>query len=324
MLLIDPAVAMLASLPIRDRYSRRLVPFKAKFAQAQIICAARRQQARGRPIRIIILKARRVGGSAITDGLGFLHCIADPGMLGLIVAHQFKSSKGLFEVPTNLAQRHLPRAPASFEHNLGVYITKQFITVPHKEGESQLDLATAGSVTSGRGLGKTFLHLSEAAYFPAVQSFTSLLPMVPYDPSTILVVESTANGRTGPGAGFYDMWMKAVAGENNYEAVFIPWHMDPSYRRPPEDAADAPVGEYEEWLMREFKCDKAQIAWWRATLEDECKGNLTLMQQEYPASPEEAFIVSGDPAFEHAELEYARSQLAEPSFEGDFSREEEG
>lgn len=325
MLNLDRAELILSRLPIRDRYSRRLVPFRLKWAQRQILAAARRQQAKGRPVRIIILKARRIGGSAFTDGFSVLHAMESETALGLIVAHQFKSSAGLFEVPLTMLDRALPgKFPLS--KACGITHTKHVITIPHKGGsEATISLATAGAVSGagGRGLSFTFLHLSEAAYFPGVQPFTSLLPTVPYDPSTWIVIESTANGRVGPGAAFYDYWQKACEGRNDYEPVFAPWHKDPSYIRP-ADGGQPPYDEYEQWLIDEFQCTPEQIAWWRATLETECKGTLQIMQQEYPASAEEAFVATGDPTFESAERSYVRDMICEPEAVGDVKCEPGG
>lgn len=319
MLQIDRAVEMLRRLPIRDRLTRRIVPFELRHGQQVIADAMRKQQQAGQPIRIIILKARRVGGSSFTDGLGVLHGISKDAAIGLIVAHLFKSSKGLFEVPANLIDRSLGGRP-SLGSMLGITHTSHEITIPRTGGSSTLSLATAGSVAGagGRALSFTFLHLSEAAYFPGQEPFTSLLPTVPYDPETMIVIESTANGRSGIGAAFYDYWQKAAAGQIDYAPVFIPWHSDPTYIRPAEQAEDAPADDYEKWLMEEFHCTPAQIAWWRATLETECKGDLKIMQQEYPASPEEAFMATGDPAFERDELSYVRNLVCDPKLTADL------
>lgn len=318
MLDVSRAIYALERLPIRDRLTRRFVPFKLRPSQVQIAQAAAKQQARNRPVRLIVLKSRRVGGSSLTEGFGLLHCCAQPAALVLVVAHLFRSSKGLFEVPINLIDYALPNRPTL--SRWGITHTKHEIYVPHKAGDSTMSLATAGSVSGagGRALSFTFLHLSEAAYFPGVQPFTSLLPTVPYDPSTWVVIESTANGRVGPGAAFYDYWQNAASGYNDYEPVFLPWHADPTYIRPEEDAEDAPADDYERWLMTEFHCTKAQIAWWRATLETECKGILSIMQQEYPASADEAFVATGDPAFERDELDYVRSVVCDPEVVGDI------
>jgi hypothetical protein len=298
--------------------SRKLIPFQLKWAQLAMLEALKQQQRKGLPLRLIILKARRVGGSSFTEGLGLLQAIAEEATLGLIVAHLFKSSKGLFEVPTNLIDRALPKRE-SLQKLLGIAHTKHEIIVPRKNGDSTIQLATAGSVSGagGRALSFTFLHLSEAAYFPGIQPFTSLLPTVPYDPNTIIVIESTANGRVGPGSSFYDYWQKACEGRNDFTPVFVPWWRDPTYLRPAE-SGQPPYDDYEEWLVKEFKCTPEQIAWWRATLETECKGVLQIMQQEYPASAEEAFVATGDPSFEAEELQYIRNMVCDPLAVGDI------
>ena len=313
------AESMLAKLPIRDRMTRRLLPFRFKWAQHEMNEAAKRQSAKGLPIRIIILKARRVGGSSWTDGIGLLHSISEEAALSLIVAHLFKSSAGLFEVPCNLIDRSL-RGSHSLAAMLGIYHTKHEITIPRGSGNSLMSLATAGSVSGagGRALSFTFLHLSEAAYFPGVQPFTSLLPTVAKDPNTIIVIESTANGHAGPGAAFFDYWQKANEGRNDFTPVFVPFWRDPTYIAP-ADGGKPPYDEYEEWLVKEFHCTEQQIAWWRSTLETECKGTLQIMQQEYPASPEEAFVATGDPSFETNELEYVRKMVCDPLAVGDIT-----
>ena len=317
MLDLSRAEHMLQRLPVRHRFTRRLVPFAPNPSQSKLLQAMRKQQDAHRPVRIIVLKARRVGMSSLTDALGVLHGIADEGSLGMIVAHQFKSSKALFEVPINLVSRNLPDRPP-LQTILGISYTKHRITIPRVGGDSVLDLATAGAVQSGRGMASSFLHLSEAAFFPGMESFASLLPTVAFDPASFIVVESTANGKIGMGAAFYEYWQHAVAGQNDYEAVFCPWHGDTTCIRPDSEADDAPADDYERWLMREFKCTNGQIAWWRATLETECKGNMALMGQEYPASPEEAFVSTGDPAFERDELEHVRTLVRDPEIVGDI------
>jgi hypothetical protein len=310
----------LNKLPIRDRFSRRLVPFHFNPNQKIIHRALCDLQARKRLMRLIVLKARRVGISSYTEGLGICQCLSRDGAKVLIVAHQFKSSKGLFEVPTNLVTRHLP-GKESIQTLLDIPApNKHLITIPHSEGESTLEIATAGSVESGRGLGMSFLHLSEAAFYGGVESFGSLLPTVPRDKSTVVVIESTANGRVGDGGHFYDYWMSAVEGQSEFIPKFIPWMDDPTCVAEAALADDAPADDEERTLVKDFNCSKAQLSWRRLTLDTECKGYLPLFHQEYPSTAEEAFIATGDPVFERDELDYCRKSLKEPVFVGNLAR----
>jgi len=97
--------------------------------------------------------------------------------------------------------------------NTVVDVRTRRIIVPHPDGDSILDISTAGSVIGGRGLTLSFVHLSEAAFFPGEDSFLSLLPAVSDGDDTFVAIESTANGRVGPGKAFYDFWNSAVAGK---------------------------------------------------------------------------------------------------------------
>ena len=314
---------MLTRLPIRDRFSRRLVPFKLNPNQKITHQKLLKLQQQRKLMRAIVLKARRVGISSYAEGLGLCQGLSRDGAKAQIVAHQYKSSKGLFEVPLNLVRKGL-KGHASLVDMLAMpKPTQHIITIPHSSGDSTVEIGTAGSVEGSRGLGFSFLHLSEAAFYESLGSFAALLPTVPRDLSTIIIIESTANGRAGIGEHFYDFWENAVAGQNEYVPIFIPWMDDPNCIADPEIASDAPIDEEERMLMSEFHCTKSQLAWRRLTIETECKGYLPLFHQEYPHTAEAAFVATGDPVFEPDELAYARSTCQEPKLIGTLSRHDD-
>ena len=53
-----------------------------------------------------------------------------------------------------------------------------------------------------------------------------LMQAVP-DHDSEVVIESTANG---VGNLFHRMWKDAVAGDSDYDAIFLPWWIDEEYR----------------------------------------------------------------------------------------------
>ena len=57
-------------LKIRTK-SGAVIPFRLNPAQEKLYAAARRQQEAGAPVRLIILKARQLGFSTLTEGLIF-------------------------------------------------------------------------------------------------------------------------------------------------------------------------------------------------------------------------------------------------------------
>src|SRR4029077_7525618 len=194
------AEQLLSKLPIKHRERHANVPFKFNTNQRILHRHAQQLYSDGKPLWIILLKSRRVGGSAWADGMLTCHCLAKPQAEALIVSHQYTSSKALFSIPKGLVSG-LP-----FKINLN---KQHEIDFPHPEGSSILKIATAGSMIGGRGLTLSALHLSEAAFYPGEGSFLSLIPAVSYDPSTILIIESTANGKIGPGESFYNYWKDA-------------------------------------------------------------------------------------------------------------------
>src|SRR3974390_1863823 len=104
MLNLDAAALSLSSLPIPDYESGAMVPFRFKPTQVTILNKMKEQQSNGKPVRMIICKSRRVGGSAVVDGLGVMHCSAEENVQALIVAHRKEAVKNLFRVPTTLVK----------------------------------------------------------------------------------------------------------------------------------------------------------------------------------------------------------------------------
>lgn len=313
MLNLNRVEQFLSRLPIRDRDTGQSVPFRLNPNQQQAMQQYRRWQKEGKPLRAICVKSRRVGFSKLSDGILFSHTASLPLSSDLIVAHQYKSSVDLFQDPM-LWSKSLPFALPEG--------TKQIIKFNHRGGESTLKVATAGSVASGRGLTLSGLHLSEASFYQGADSFTSLLPTVSLkDPNSIIIIESTANGKTGQGEIFYDYWQSAVAGKNGYLPVFLSWLNDPACVREAEEASDAPANDIEKELMgKPYHATRQQIAWYRFTLENQCHGLEDVMQQEYPWDAGIAFVVSGDPAFSREELTLARKHVTPPSDTGQIDQ----
>src|SRR5262249_40535745 len=154
---------------------------------------------------------------------------------------------------------------------------QRLLTYPHTH--ARLQIQTAGSATTGRGLSLSACHFSEAAYYEGdAQSLTSVLPAIPKKPGTLVVIESTANGKVGPGSTFFNLWIGAMEGRNAFEPVFIPWTADPDCVADESLAEDAPSDEEEEALVA-AGATRAQLAWRRLTIETECQGLLEVFHQ---------------------------------------------
>ncbi len=169
------------------------------------------------------------------------------------------------------------------------------------------------------------LHLSEAAYYPSDDSFTSMISSVSKGPGSIVVIESTANGREGPGEAFYEYWTNAVAGRNGYIPVFLCWLQDPACIRPEEEAEDAPADDLEKELMNPpFNATRQQIAWMRQVKAEDCRDVEAKWLQDFPHCPQVAFQVSGSPAFAREEIAYGYGTVKPPLCCGEFIRNANG
>ena|SRR5215475_1462809 len=296
-------------LLLKHRDTGDMVPFRFNTSQQKIMAKVRRHQAKHRHLWLIFLKARRLGISRWTAALALAHCLQKVNAHARVVGQLTETGKEMYDQVGEFTDQLPMRLPPR---------TQREMLFPHSGGVSRFSRATAKTVIGGRGLTHSFLHLTEAAFYPGEASFVALLNTVSAaDPDNVVVIETTANGIEGPGETYYNYWKSAEAEQNEFLAIFLPWWEDPATRLPDKLAPDAPADDYEKWLMSEFHCTRGQIAWFRSTLETKCGGSIYTWKAEYPAAPDEAFISSGEPIFDFEELEYMRQTCVDPIMKGD-------
>jgi hypothetical protein len=307
-------------LNIRERDEGTFVPFTLRQQQKEVFQLAEEHLARRRRLFMIFLKARRVGLSTLATGLGQAHCIAHPGALARCIAQNAEVAAANFAMACGFREDCRELYPGAAKP------TKKTLIWPHSDGpDSQFTHHTAATVHGQRGLTSSFLHLTEAGFYPYSGAFTSLLNTLSRDPNNAALIETTANGMEGPGEAYYQAWEAAVAGDNEFLPIFLPWWEDPAYQLPEEFAMDAPRDEYEKFLTNDVKhwrtgkkvvITKAQIAWFRETLSGKCEGILERWRQEYPSTPEEAFVATGNPAFTIEEMQFAENSVVKIPWQG--------
>ena len=287
------------ALKIRTKKGK-IEPFQPNWAQEKLLEEVDRQlEASGR-VRIIILKARQLGLSTVVGGRLYQKTSQTHAQKTLVMTHKSDSTKALFDM-TQRFHQHCPEAirPST------KYSSKKELNFDLLD--SQYMVATAGGEGVGRGETITLAHLSELAFWPeatARDNFNGILQAIPNEPGTEVYIESTANGVTGP---FYETWQKAVAGENGYYPLFIPWFTDPSYRDTvPEDFKKTPE---EEEISERFNLDDAQLMFRRRKIGE---NGRELFMQEYPSTAEEAFISTGRPVFNSEQIARMLNDAPDP------------
>lgn len=304
--------------------SGTVVPFRLNDAQRKLYAVAKRQQDAGKPVRLIILKARQLGFSTLTEGLIFHACATRKNVNALIVAHREDATANLFR----MSKLFYDELPAPVKPMLRASNAQELVFEnPSKlrsEREarpglrSRIRCATAG----GRGIGRSdtlqCVHLSEYAFWPdgadgKASTLAGILQAVPSLPGTMVVIESTANGFED----FKERWDAAVAGENDFEPVFFAWFENPDYSMPVVPGTEWTPEERE--LRDAYQLTDEQLQWRRWCIANNCGGSLDMFRQEYPASPGEAFLHSGTGVFDNEQIVLRLERLPSPAGRGEFT-----
>ena len=304
--------------------SGTVVPFRLNDAQRKLYAVAKRQQDAGKPVRLIILKARQLGFSTLTEGLIFHACATRKNVNALIVAHREDATANLFR----MSKLFYDELPSPVKPMLRASNAQELVFEnPSKlrsEREarpglrSRIRCATAG----GRGIGRSdtlqCVHLSEYAFWPdgadgKASTLAGILQAVPSLPGTMVVIESTANGFED----FKERWDAAVAGENDFEPVFFAWFENPDYSMPVVPGTEWTPEERD--LKAAYQLTDEQLQWRRWCIANNCGGSLDMFRQEYPASPGEAFLHSGTGVFNNEQIVLRLERLPGPAGRGEFT-----
>jgi len=260
-----------------------IVPFKINPAQMVVHEAAERQMKERGFVRLIILKARQLGMSTYIEGRLFWKVTHRFGARAFILTHHADATANLF----SMAKRYQEQAPAFLVPTAGASSQRE-LAFPGLD--SGYKVGTAGTEGIGRSDTIQYFHGSEVAFWPGGDSHASgVIQAIPREPGTEVWLESTANGL---GGYFHEMCQDAMRGESDYELIFLPWFTDPSYQVDRDDLLFDYVPDRDDLEYQElYDLSDAQMAW-RAMKIKELRSDWKF-RQEYPASAEEAFQVSG-------------------------------
>ena len=289
---------------------------KLRPAQERLYSAVRDQVRAGKPVRIIVLKARQMGFSTLISALIFHACATQENRAAMLVAHVAEATNNLHAMHRRFYDGlPAPLRPMRAASN-AIEIRFENPTKDQQEKalrpglRSRIRCATAGGEGVGRSDTLQYVHASEFAFWPdglrsKADTLLGILQAVPAMPGTMVFIESTARGFDD----FKKRWDDAVAGRSDFVPVFFPWFEEPGYRRAVEPGTVWTREERE--LQTRYGLDEEQLAWRRWCIANNCGGDLDRFHQEYPATPEEAFIASGECWFDTAMLIQRLAELEE-------------
>jgi hypothetical protein len=312
----DVAMFCRESLTVRNKrgYAVPLEPGPAQLRLFDRIKGAREAR---KPGRFIYLKARQVWVSTAFEAELFHVLPFQSGQRAKVLAHDKDSAMNIAGYFKQFLTGYKP-----FRGVLGIPPLIQNVA-DHLifANSSELMINTAGTTTTGRSFSLRFLHLSELAFWAnAKVLMDGAMQAVPDDPDTCVLIESTANGA---GGYFYELWKDAVdpTSGSPWIPIFFAWWEHPEYTREIEgdprafrDSLDAE----ERGLMEKYGCTLGQLAWRRWKIREGCSGSFATFHQEFPSSPEEAFLASGRPRFSIVHI--GRMPEEPPAFRGELEQ----
>jgi hypothetical protein len=310
----------------------RLLPFELKLYQQRIIDAILKEQASGRPVRIIILKGRQMGISTVIAAFFFWWISTRHNSRLVVIADIASRTDAVF----GIYKRFLDNLPSAFikpmidtnnDREIHYQNPKKHERIKNPGLDSMMKAETAQDPQAGRSGTAIAAHKSEAAYFPYPGEIDmGLGGSIPFTKDTFIIEESTANGIAGSGAHFATRWEQAVAGLNGYIAIFVAWFEAEEYEFPLADDFDLTDEEIEldkdmcnaSDLWKSFKPEAKmrKLNWRRYKLQEFAADTTSVFtplerfNQEFPYCPEVAFNSSGNPVFEVDKLKKQIQQLA--------------
>lgn len=283
---LEPLLNQLSIIDTRAH----LIPFKLNWAQKEMLAEVQRQYDERRIVRVIVLKARQLGCSTLTEAIMFLYCFIFSRVNGLVIAHETSSAQHLLSMTQTYWDSYSFRS---------LYTTKYKSRneLSWVETDSSLKVSTAKNTDTGRSKTLQMLHASEVAFWDhAGTTMGGLDQAFHFEPDTFGCIESTANG---VGGFFHDQWQAAVEHETEYTPLFFPWWRHPQYTwtylNRSADIVFPPVGhlDEEERVLTKLHVDSDHLLWRRWAIRNLCQSDLALFHQEYPSTPEEAFVATG-------------------------------
>lgn len=284
--MLDIATAIdIANDPALFAEKMLLVQNKAKQHVSLVYNRAQRHYLANRTRRDLILKARQLGFSTAIQGELFR--LYTTGPESVLVMSDTNDNTSIFR---RMVQGFYDNIPPSLPKPARS-LDNATITVYPNIG-SEVHIRTAGSLTSGRSTSFTRIHGSEVAFWANGNAvIAGALQAVPeHLDNTWVVFESTANGAQG---WFYNECMAALQGDSEWKLHFYAWWWDDDYQLPLEPGEQIAYTDEEQRLADKHNLSPEQIKWRRKKQRD-LKGRF---QQEYPETPEAAFIHSGQIVF---------------------------
>lgn len=307
---------------ITDKMTARDLPFRLNRPQRRLVSLLERERRAGRPLRLIMLKARQWGGSTLVQvyfaWIQIIHC---RGWNSLICAHVKDTASTIRGMYTKLLSRY----PEEFWEEEPKPEFKPFERMNNTRyipgRECKVTVCSSENQEATRGQDYALAHLSEVAFWKDSQQHNpadllrSVASGIAAKPLSVIAMESTANG---VGNFFHSEWLRAnTPGKSDKIPFFVGWQEIEIYRMEVADpkALVESLDEYERELWDRHGCTLEAIMWYR----EKRKGfpDHRSMMAEFPTTAEEAFATTSRGVFSSEDVERLRRRCSLPAERGE-------
>lgn len=268
-------------------------------------------------MRFLVLKGRQQGFTSVITAYQLANTLIKKNFTGMTLADTADNVRTIFQDKAKYIYNNLPEALKPTEK----YNSKTEMFFEKINSSWRINVATS---QVGRSRTINFFHGSEAAFWTCLISDTQSSLGEALTQASIQILESTANGFNE----FKDLW-----DSQEWINCFFEWWRTKEYRYNFENEEKKQtflnnintkkdwIWSRLNWLKNTKQLDANQLYWYYNKYNNYL--NKELIKQEYPCTPEEAFLNSGYCVFEAEKLTLRKAELTEeyknnPYLQGNF------
>ena len=285
---------------------RETVPFFFNEVQSDFI---KQVENRGTRKPFFVLKGRQQGFTSLITAIQLSFAIVRKNFSGFTIADRSDNTQAIFNDKARVVYERLPdelKPSEKFNSRNELFFDKL---------NSSWRIATATEQV-GRSRTLNFVHYSEVAFYVCNLSDLQAGIGEAITADAWQIYETTANGFNQA----KDLW-----DSESCHNLFYGWWLTSEYRSTEYSYLET----NDSWLieriklLKELGLDKEQITWYCKKYDSYLDKNK--IKQEYPCSPEEAFVASGDSVFDKEALnnQIAKVSKLKPIKQGYFEYRKE-
>lgn len=273
-----PWLLVEACFTVVDKHGQT-VPFFFNEVQRDFISRIERE---GTSRPFLILKGRQQGFTTQITSIALSSSVTTPNWFGLTVTDCGENTRSIFNDKARSAYDRLPaRLKPTEKFNSVRELNFSVLNSSWRAATATRDVARSKTLS--------FVHYSEAAFYKCELSELQAAVGAACVDGALVIYETTANGFNS----FRELWKSGTCIN-----IFYEWWRTPEYRCTEYEYLD----KADAWLTERLKTlsdmglDREQLCWYAKTYDGYL--DKRMICQEYPCTPDEAFLSTGKCVFD--------------------------